>query len=567
MKRYISLFLILVMIISLFLPVVSNAEGSGNIDHGGGGMGNGTSENYWNSGNEGVRVTVVRANDRIAVTMPIDFTNKKPLVTVHFGEVPKISYTNGQRILPSTSTYTCLKPVLAIPRIISSGSGQASIEEIKKYFCSEYTLMRIADVTGMKYEVLINGDYKILLEPIAYITFQGVKMAMTATEAALYDQQLGGKLRSKMVSLSHKNLPLSMFLEVSDLGYPAWSGSKTSAASNSDIISSLGIGIVRFKEKPNEPPEVTAWDYEYRINTEVITSVTVSGGQADPDYQVMVRFNIDGKTYTVSGVYYPEGDSQLVWVRWRTPSTPKTINIGVSVSGGGSARKGTITAKIVDLSGNDPPNPIADDRNDSYIRPSVPSKEQKISASWGVWRPWWQENWVWYDGDDEDDDGYWEDEGWWEFAWDAYHASLSASMHITPDEKVPTSSGKTMASGYGINQITTANVSTNQSSAVTDAQNAVTYFPEFQYQTYWRLLDRTQSSYSSKFEFASNKYSTYKRRTHFTPIWMPDGSYTPYTWLIDCWTPSGMLSMNLTDLINIRGSLWDDWHIAPVKPD
>jgi len=140
-------------------------------------------------------------------------------------------------------------------------------------------------------------------------------------------------------------------------------------------------------------------------------------------------------------------------------------------------------------------------------------------------------------------------------------------MNIKPDEKVPTSSGKTMASGYGINQNTTANVSTNQSSAVTDAQNAVTYFPEFQYQTYWRLLDRTQSGYSSKFEFASNKYSTYKHRTHFTPIWMPDGSYTPYTWLIDCWTPSGMLSMNLTDLVNIRGSLWDDWHIAPVKPD
>ena len=42
-------------------------------------------------------------------------------------------------------------------------------------------------------------------------------------------------------------------------------------------------------------------------------------------------------------------------------------------------------------------------------------------------------------------------------------------------------------------------------------------------------------------------------RTHFTPIWLPDGSYTPYTWLIDCWTPDGMLSMNLTDSVTIRG--------------
>lgn len=58
--------------------------------------------------------------------------------------------------------------------------------------------------------------------------------------------------------------------------------------------------------------------------------------------------------------------------------------------------------------------------------------------------------------------------------------------------------------------------------------------------------------------------STYNRRTHFTPIWYPDGSYTVNTWVIDCWTPAGMLSVNLTDSLNIRGNLWDDWHIAPL---
>ena len=567
MKRHLCLFLVLVLMISLILPISAHAEGDGNIDHGGGGMGSGTGQNYWNSGNEGVRITVVRAEDRIAVTTPIDFTNKaQPNNIVHFGKVSKIQYNSGIALAVKMNGYTYNYPGKTMPRIISSGSGQASIEQIKSYFTDELIIRYIAQVTGMDYDVLINGEYKLLLEPIAYMTFQGIKMAMTATEAALYDQKLGGGLRSKMVSLSHKNLPLAMFLEVPDLGYPAWSGSRTSAASNTNIISSLGIGIVRFKEKPDEPPAVTEWDYEYRVNTEVITAVTVSGGQADPDHPVKVRFNIGGKTYTVSGVYYPEGDSQLVWVRWTTPSTPQTMSINVSVSGGGSASKGTITAKIVDLSGNDPPNPVADDRNDSYTKPTIPNKEQKTSASWGIWRPWWHEYWVWHSGDD-DEDGWWEDEGWWKFDWDAYHVSLSASMRIIPDAKNPTSSGKEMKSGYGINQSTIANVSTNQSSAVTDAQTAITYIPEFGYQTYWRLLERTQTGYSSKFEFASNKYSTYKRRTHFTPIWMPDGSYTPYTWLLDCWTPNGMLSMNLTDSINIRGSLWDDWHIAPVKPD
>jgi len=437
--------LVLVLLVSLLLPVTAYAEGEGNIDHGGGGMGSGTGENYWNPGDEGVRITVVRASDRAVVTTPIDFTNKAPSnTTAHFGKVSKLQYNSGTSLMPHMNGYTYNIPGKTIPRIISSGSGQASIEEIKSYFTDELVIRYIAEVTGMSYDVLINGQYKLLLEPIAYMTFQGVKMAMTATEAALYDRQLNGGLRSKMVSLSHKNLPLAMFLETPDLGYPAWDGSTTTAASNADIISSLGLGIVRFNEAEPEPPEVTAYDYEYRVNTEVITSVTVRGGQADPDHPVTVRFAIGGQIYTVSGVYYPEGDSQLVWVRWTTPPAPQTMTIHVSVSGGGSASQGTITAKIVDLSGNDPPNPVADDRNDSYSGAPVPNKAQKTSASWGVWRPWWHSYWVWH-GTDED--GYWCDHGWWEFDWIAYTASLSASMSVVPDAKDPTASGKTMKSG------------------------------------------------------------------------------------------------------------------------
>lgn len=566
MKRVLSIFLILILMLTILLPITAYADsvGDGNVDGGGGGMGNGSSTDYWNGGDEGVRVTVIRVSDHAVVTTPIDLTNKKPVIAVNFNKVCKVSYTGGHTLSPDTNPYDYVNPIQPLPRIISTSGTNGNIAAIKSYFTDEQVIRSIANLTGMEFEVLINGQYRILLEPIAYMTFGGIKYAMTATEAALYDQQLDGGLRRKMVSLSHKNLPLAMFLETPDLGYPAWDGSTTTAASNADIISSLGLGIVRFNEAEPEPPEVTTADYEYRVNTEVVTSVTVRGGQADPDHPVTVRFTIGGHAYTVNGVYYPEGDSQLVWVRWRTPSTPQTMIINVSVSGGGSASQGTITAKIVDLSKNEPPNPVADDRNDAYSSTSVPNKPQNTSASWGVWRPWWHAYWVWHSTGE--DSGYWCDHGWWEFDWLSYHASLSAAMSIVPDAKSPTASGKNMKSGYGVNQTTTAHVSTNQSSAVTDAQTAVTWFPEFRYNTYWRLLERTQSGYSSTFEFKPNKYSTYNRRTHFTPIWFPDGSYTTYTWLIDCWTPAGMLSMNLTDSVTIRGSLWDDWHIAPVKP-
>lgn len=312
------------------------------------------------------------------------------------------------------------------------------------------------------------------------------------------------------------------------------------------------------------PPQ--PYDYEYRTNTEVITAVEVSGGQSDPDDPVSVTFSVGGKGYRVDHVYYPSGDSQLAWIRWTTPKEPQTMMMTVRVHGGGRTEKGTLNIKIVDLDENPPPDPNADDRNDGFTRPSVPSKAEVTSAVWGVWRPWWQEHWVWHSGDEEDD-GYWCDHGWWEFDLDRYSASLAADMRITTDEKSPTATERTMKSGYGFQEKVITHVSTNQSFAVTPAQNAVTYFPEFQYEKFWRLLERMNGGYDMTHEFKENGYSTYRRRTHFTPIWYPDGSYTPYTWLLDCWTPAGMLSMNLTDSITIDGNLWSDWHIAPQKPE
>lgn len=374
--------LLFTLLFSLIIPMTVYATGDGNIDNGGGGLGSGTNTNFWNSHDEGVRVTVVRASDGSAVSTPIDLTNKQPNnIVLHFGKVSKSQYRAGASLTPNTGTYSYINPAQSLPQIISTSSGGANLAAIKRYFTDEQVIRAISGYAGINFETLISGEYKLLLEPIAYVTYQGTRVAFTATEAAKYNQLVGGTLRKKMPSLSHKNLPLAMFLETSDLGYPAWGGSKTDKASDEDIISSLGLGIVRFNEVIT--PEVIAADYEYRVDTDVVTAVTVSGGQSDPDHPVSVSFSILGRTYTVSNVYYPEGGQQLVWVKWHTPSTEQHITISVSVSGGGSPSKGIITANIVDLDKNPPPNPVADDRNDSYSAGNavIPDNIQKTSAA------------------------------------------------------------------------------------------------------------------------------------------------------------------------------------------
>ncbi len=565
-------------------PVAVSAAGEGNMDTGGGGFGKGEAKNYWSGGNDGVRVTIVQASDGTDVAGPIDLTNKSlSNVIVHFTKKSKTSYVNGASLTLDAGPYIYYNPAQMLPSIVTSGT--ANIEQIKSYFTDEQVLKSICRITGFDYDELINGDYKVMVEPLAYMTLKGVFTAMSATEAALYDRLLGGFLRLKMTSLTHKNLPLALFLETPDLGYPAWSGSKTKTVSNDDIVSALGIGIVRFHDIV--PPVTDTVDYIYRVDTDVVTAVEVSGGQSDPDNPVDVSFEIDGITYTAANVYYPEDCSQLAWVQWHTPSTPQTITITVSASGGGIPGTASIVARVVDLNGNDPPNPTADDRNDSYDagKAIIPVNAVNTSVNWSVWVPKWHSNWVWYSDwqwEDEGhaatcvpgctvshgywyDDGDWKDEGWWDFDNTYYNASISAVMDLYPDAMSPTASATTIKSGYGVNISVSSNVTTNDPSAVTGTQTAVSYFPEFYYRTFWRVLDRVTGGLDADHEFKTNPFSTYNRRTHFTPVWMKDGQYTVYTYILDCWTPGGMLGMNLTDSVTISGDLWKDWHIAPRK--
>ena len=229
-----------------------------------------------------------------------------------------------------------------------------------------------------------------------------------------------------------------------------------------------------------------------------------------------------------------------------------------SVSGAYTAQD-TFVAKIVDLNEHIPPDPVATDTNPGYSVPPLPSETQKLTANWGVWSCYWVPVWVWCDHGE--DGGHWVDEGYWEYEYTGYSASISGEMSLMPDDIVPTASGKTMKSGYGVKTEVRATLSTDApTSHITYPQTAFSVFPEFQYQTYLRLLQRSGGQ-SAKFIFKPNEFSTYDRTVHFTPLWFPDATdYTIYTQVWDTWTPDGMLSINLNDYVSIQGSLYDDWY-------
>jgi len=568
----------------------------------------------------------------------------------------KIDYLNGATLSPVSIDNVLVDNPPPIP--ITHGGN---IEAVKSYFGDTYTLdmliNKFAGQMGTTREGLVNslsfnidgesvsgepdrilpdkvdGEYQnevawlVVYEPVVltHLKDRTTVLAFTATEYALA-QQLGyfnfrGGSDGQYVSgMTHSDLPNSVFLEESWFGYPV-----TPALADdvywdlSRIIQGGGWGMRMLRPNSEEVEENdTTYDYEYRVDTDVITSVRIFADEdITPDNRHVSEYYYDNPqdntaTVTISANGYtkstdiviPAGGSELVWLKWHTPVSPTDVEIQVQVTGNSAAkidgdyRLATITGKVVDLDENVPPNPTANDTNDSFSVPSVPMEADKTIGEWGIFDAEWDPDWVWYpkwewesdwryvpqygwtysvlsgwtygyigsswvDYGSWVDNGEWKDEGEWVFDYTAYYATLTSSMSLVPDGEVPTAIGDTMKSGYGVNVDIETNVYSNApNDHITYVQNAISYFPEFEYETYWRLLEMT--GYGD-FEFQENKYSTYNNRTHFTPIWYPDAPYEVYTTVIDLWTPDGMLRMNLSDTVNIDGNLYEDWHIGPTS--
>ena len=163
-KRIFPLFLSPILMLSAGMTAL--ASGDGNLDGGGGGMGSGTATDVWHN-QDGVRVTVVTEDGGIAST-PFDLSNANVANNVlNFGKVCKLQYSSGSSLSPNGS-YSYSKPGTALPRIISGGHSRASIEAIRRYFCSEYC--RHPADTGVLYHESLpdRGCHRAPWRPLLY---------------------------------------------------------------------------------------------------------------------------------------------------------------------------------------------------------------------------------------------------------------------------------------------------------------------------------------------------------------------------------------------------------------
>lgn len=306
----------------------------------------------------------------------------------------------------------------------------------------------------------------------------------------------------------------------------------------------------------------------YLTDTDVITSVRVSDGSAAsvfPGDSAVLNFTVikpDGTVYTAQSkaVVCPANDGNLLWFRWHTPTAAGTYTLKASLTAAGvTPRSGwgnTLSWNIKVPIENAPPQTTLYDKKPSWFSIQTPNPCGYLSVlSWS--------DWIYTGG---------------AFQKRTYSATLNAALTVTPTKAadgsnrivtaVQDASGQwTLKSGYGISESVTSGVTLASSSgsaidstSATAAQLTEGRYPEFNYYYagYFRLFDRAGNG---GFQLKQNPYSQYGFRTHYVPIWFPDGTYMALATVSQAWTPAGMLGTDTNGAVQISGALPDDWYV------
>ena len=335
-----------------------------------------------------------------------------------------------------------------------------------------------------------------------------------------------------------------------------------------DVAGNVGTGMFGpYSNNADLAVKIQTPNAGYLTNTDVITSVRVSDSSATPVLPgdtAILHFavkNPDGSTYTTQSkaVVCPANDSNLIWFRWHTPSTAGTFTLAENVTATNTTpRSGwadSLAWSVKVPTEAPPPQTSLNDQRPSWFSVQTPNPCGYSSAlSWSDWI---------YSGT---------------FIRRTYTAALSTSLTVAPTKasdgsnRIVTATQDAygnwrMKSGYGISEnvssgvaITSSTGSPIDGTSATFAQLTEGRYPEFNYYYagYFRLFDSTGNG---GFTLKPNPYSQYGYRTHYMPIWYPDGPYTSLATVSQAWTPAGMLGRDATGMIQIQGTLPDDWYV------
>lgn len=132
MRKFIRIIAAVMVAIFCLQTVAFADSGDPNIDNGGGGLKDGSSENFWNPGNDGVRVTVVDAETGAVKSASVDYTNTNASCMS-----AEISISSAQITITATDISQC-----KMPRIIFLSASRLHTEILQQWLSERLLLQR-----------------------------------------------------------------------------------------------------------------------------------------------------------------------------------------------------------------------------------------------------------------------------------------------------------------------------------------------------------------------------------------------------------------------------------------
>jgi hypothetical protein len=650
MKKLISKLIAVTTAMAILTQPITAEFGTPNADGAGGrGGGIGNNDNGWavSSGNggliydaDGLRVSIVNATTGERVTAAIDITNYNIATTnvINGGQTTKNDYHRDASLDMSTA-YDYVKvsspPATPLPWVVP-WEEPSNIENIKDWFTDTNNADWVFNQLGKTADEMKSGDYVLAFEPVLYFRHNARDYAVTATELSQLLQQ-DPSVRGTLGRLTGY-LANSVYLEDDEFvdsvfRIGAWNGDTDSAPSLDDMFDYSGYGTINYAPDGGGGGSATivgTATFAYPTDTWVITSFTLANVVYDTDTEkwvpgnpitiynsTAVRFkgNFNTTEYVKGSIYIPYGQEQRVWVKWKTPPTPQTLDMKAEIvkreagvwepdkskagfhnpgyNGGNElflyahVINATITIYEKETE-NTPPDPTMEDARkeaaEGNFQPDAAqtSLNTRIRNSPGTKLTWY----VWNcEATPTANDPY-----KCKFIKETYMAWLDVyEVELKPSIRSKTASGSNgnyvMKSGYGVEIVFKTRCvvekrvegvggasqssyfsNSTSTSPVTNAQIVDAYFPEFYYETYWRQLETVGGTYD-EFDFTKNEYSTYDDRVHYTPVWYPDDlEYRLLLIASEAYTPMGKLKVvEQTNPIMIKGNMWDDWHVAATR--
>ena len=371
-------------------------------------------------------------------------------------------------------------------------------------------------------------------------------------------------------------IPANGTINVNGKAFTAPTDASSYAAEGSVYLEGAGYGIAEYESNGSNNAKTVTFPVKfpvsiepltpnslYREGRQVVTSFRVrnaANANLTPVDKVSVRFRVykggtQLYTATKTDVVIPANGDNLVYFKWLVPSglsgSSLTLQGEISVNGTvyhtGSMTHGTEHVVV-----SQTPDTVFEKRPPSGFRLTSPPLRSGLTMT--QWSEWVYENGT--------------------FVKKTYGLTMDPASKpiLTPD---PDSSSReyqngkwTMKSGYGytvnwmIGTKTGSGLLSPSSTAITPAQDARLYFPEFQYGMTLGEYRTLNAAGTNTFVLPINAKAD-NDRLHFVPLWYPDGDYTVQGYAGDLWTPAGMMSGYITSApITIRESAYDDWYVG-----